>query len=820
MLHDVRHAVRSLFARPSFAVTAVLTLAIGIGATTTIFGVVDAVILRPLPLKDPDRLAVLWETNPRLPVPVMVVSPPNLADWRERTRSFESLGAFQLRGFTLRLRSGQALGSEQSGADEPEQLDGARVSPHLLSLLGVPPRAGRIFSEDEGRDGTPAVALISSAYWQRRFNGRNDAIGRPVLIDDVPHTIVGVMPASFQFPPAITLRGLGAGVPRDVWVPLRNLSPQRGAHNLTVIGRLRPGATFESAQRDMTAIALDLERAYPETNREWGVKVVPLPEQIVGDIKPALLAFAGAVAFVLLLACANVANLLLVRGVTRRKEIAIRTALGATRGDLLRQLLTEALVLGIGGAALGVVLAFWAVRLVAVMAPTTMPRLEEIAINLRVLGFALSAGIVSAALFGLAPLLQTVRARIVEWLHERGGGAGTPAARRLQNALVVSEVSLALVLLIGAGLLVESFVRLRSIDPGFRRDGVLMAKVMLPQARYAERERQVQFAQDAVAKLSALPGVQAAAMTNAAPLADSREGTSFTIEGAPPWLEGEEPHMNWNIVTPGYFETLSVRLVSGRVFTDRDRRESTPVIIINETLANRYFAGENPIGRRITAGFGTNTAREIVGVVATERHGGLGTVPHNGVYLPFAQLSRAGQLTFLVRSRSEPAALTRAVRQTINAIDPALAVFQARPMADVVAQSVAAPRFSTVLLTTFAAVALALAAVGLYGVISHAVSQRTREIGIRMALGATRADVLQMIVGRGVTLAGIGILTGLAAAVAIVRLFATLLYGVTATNLPTYALSGLLLLAVSAFASYIPARRAMRLDPVTALRTE
>lgn len=814
MLYDLRYAIRNLRARPSFAATAVLTLAIGIGATTTIFGVVDAVILRPLPLKDPDRLAVLWETNPRLPVPVMVVSPPNLADWRARSRSFESFGAFQLCSLTLRLPSGAAAG------DEPEQLDGARVSPDLLSLLGVPPRAGRIFTQDEGRDGAAAVVLLSHAYWQRRFNGRDDAIGQPLVVDDVPHTIVGVMPASFQFPPAISLRGLGASVPRDVWVPLRNLSPQRGAHNLTVIGRLRPGATFDSAQRDMTALAADLARAYPETNREWSVKVVPLAEQIIGDIRPALIAFAGAVGFVLLLACANVANLLLVRGVARRKEIAIRTALGATRGDLLRQLLTEALVLGIAGAALGALFAFWAVRVVAVLAPATLPRLEEIAINGRVLGFAFGAGLSSALMFGLAPLLQTARARIAEWLHERGGAAGTPAARRLQHALVVAEVSLALVLLIGAGLLAESFVRLRSIDPGFRRDDVLTAKVTLPPTRYAHGERQMKFAEDAVARLSDLPGVEGAALTNAAPLADNREGTSFTIEGAPPWPSGQEPHMNWNIVTPGYFATLGVRIISGRSFTERDRRESTPVIIINETLANRYFAGQNPIGGRITPGFATNTAREIIGVVATERHGGLGTDPHNGVYVPFAQLPRAGQLTFLVRTPSDPAALTNAVRQTINAIDPALAVFQAQPMADVVAQSVASPRFSTVLLTTFAAVALTLAAVGLYGVISHTVSQRTREIGIRVALGATRGDVLQMIVGRGLALAGVGIATGLAAAVVIVRLFATLLYGVTATNLPTYALSGLLLLAVGALASYIPARRAMRLDPVRALRVE
>jgi putative ABC transport system permease protein len=808
MFQHLRYATRSLAARPSFAITAILTLAIGIGATTTIFGVVDAVILRPLPLRDPERLAVVWETNPRLPVPVMVVSPPNLADWRQRTRSFESLGAFQLRSFTV------------AGRERPEQLDGARVSPDLLTLLGVPPRAGRLFTDDEGRDAAPLVVLISTSYWQRRFNGVPEAIGQSLVIDDQPHTIVGVMPSSFQFPPAITLRGLGPVVPRDVWTPLRNLSTQRGAHNLTVIGRLRSGATHESAQRDLSAVAADLAREYPDSNREWGVKVVPLADQIVGEIRPALLAFGGAVGFLLLLACANVANLLLVRGVTRRKEIAIRTALGATHGDLAAQLLTEAAILGVAGAALGALLALWAVRVVALVAPATLPRLEEIAVNARVLAFALAAGLLCALLFGLAPLLQTVRARTSEWLQERRGGAGTPAARRLQNLLVVAEVSLALVLLVGAGLLVESFVRLRSIDPGFRRDDLLTAKVMLPSSRYQQREQQVAFAENALAKIVLIPGVRSAALTNAAPLADAREGTSFTIEGAPAWPQGQQPHMNWNIVSPAYFETLGVALVRGRTFTERDRLDATPAIIVNDTLASRYFPGEDPIGRRIRVGFNTGTVREIVGVVATERHAALGMDPHNGVYIPFYQFPRPGQVTFVVRTSADPAALASTLRETINQIDPALAVFQARPMSAVVAQSVATPRFSTILLTTFAAVALLLAAVGLYGVISHAVSQRTREIGIRMALGATRAEVLQLVVGRGLVLAGYGVATGLAIALITIRLFTAMLYGVSATNVPTYALGGVVLLAVGAVASYVPARRAMRIDPVRALRAE
>ena len=808
MSADVRYAIRSLIARPAFTATAVLTLGIGIGATTTIFSVVDALVLRPLPLREPERLAVLWETNPRLPVPVMVVSPPNLADWRARTRSFETLGAFQLRGFTL------------AGVEQAEQVEGARVSPELMSLLGVPPRAGRIFTQEEAADGAPAVVLISASLWQRRFNARADALGDSLVIDDQPHTIVGVMPASFQFPPSISVRGLGPAVPRDIWVPLRNLSPQRGAHNLTVIGRLREGATFASAQRDLAAIARDLEREHPDTNREWGAKVVPLTEQIVGDLRPALLAFMGAVGFVLLLACANVANLLLVRGVTRRKEIAIRTALGATQRDLIKQLLTEAAVLGLAGAALGATLAFAAVGVVSVMAPATMPRVNEVQVNARVLAFALAAGLASALLFGLVPLLQTVRARIADWLHERGGGAGTPAARRLQHTLVIVEVSLALVLLIGAGLLVERFVRLRSIDPGFRRDDVLTAKVMLPARRYQQREQQVKFVADALAALAKLPGVSSAALTNAAPLTDSREGTSFDIEGAPPWPRGQEPHMNWSIVSPGYFETLGIRLLRGRTFDERDRLDSTPVIVINETLAARYFPGQDPIGRRMRAGFNTGTLREIIGVVSTERHASVSADPHNGVYVPMYQFPRAGQLTMLVRTPSDTAALVRPLRQAVRDIDPALAVFQVQPMAEVLATSVATPRFSTVLLSTFAVVALLLAAVGLYGVISHAVSQRTREIGIRIALGATRTSVLHMIVGRGLALAAIGTLAGLVVSAAIVRLFAALLFGVSATNVTTYATSGLVLLAVGALASYVPARRAMRVDPVIALRTE
>jgi putative ABC transport system permease protein len=805
MLHDVRYATRSLVTRPSFTVTAVLTLAIGIGATTTIFSVVDAVILRPLPLRDPERLAVVWETSPRLPVPIMFASPPNLADWQQRTRSFEALGAFQLRGFTV------------AGPDHAEQMNGARVSPALLALLGVPPRAGRLFLDAESADGAEAVVLISTGLWQRRFGGRPDAIGQSLVIDDQPHTIVGVMPVSFQFPPAITLRGLGPAVARDLWVPLRNLSAQRGAHNLTVLGRLRPGATIEGARRDMTAIAADLEREHPDTNRDWRVRVVPLTDQIAGDIRPALLAFAGAVGFVLLLSCANVANLLLVRGVSRRKEIAIRTALGATGADLVRQLLVEALLLGVGGAALGALLTWSALRVVEVTVPATMPRLEEVEINTRVLLFALGAGIVSALLFGLAPLLQTVRARISEWLHERGAGAGTPAARRLQNALVVAEVALALVLLIGAGLLVESFVRLKS---GFRGDRVLAAKTTLPARRYATAAQQVRFIEDTRARLASLPGVEHVALTDAAPIADNRQGSSFRIEGAPPWPAGEEPHMNWNLVSPGYFEALGVRLVRGRTFTEHDRAESMPVAIVNEALAAQYFGAEDPIGKRVCAGFNSGTPREIVGIVANERHGGLAMDEHAGMYAPLYQLPRAAQLTFLIRTPADPLSLAAPLRQTVAAVDPGLALFDVRPMSEVVAQSVAAPRFSTVLLTTFAAVALILAAIGLYGVISHAVSQRTREIGVRMALGASRLDVVRLVVGRGLALAACGIAAGLVAAAFIVRVFATLLFGVTATNVPTYATSGALLLLVGAIASYLPARRAMRVDPVIALRAE
>jgi len=808
MVHEFRHAGRALVARPSFSVTAILTLAIGIGATTTMFSVVDAVVLRPLPLRHPERLAVVWETNPRLPLPVMVASPPNLADWRARTRSFDAIGAFQLRSFTV------------AGAAEPEQLEGARVSSDLLPLARLVPAAGRLFTREDDVDGAPPVVLISSALAERRFGGARRAVGQTLVVDDQVQTIAGVMPAGLEFPPPITLRGLGPSVPRDIWVPLRSLSTQRGAHNLTVIGRLRDGASFDSAQRDLAAVAAALAREFPATNAGWSVRVVPLAEQIVGDLRPALFAFGGAVAFVLLLACANVANLLLVRGVTRRKEIAIRTALGATRGDLVTQLLAEAAILGVSGSVLGSVLAFWAVRAVTVLAPRTMPRIGEVGMNSRVFAFALAAGLVAAGLFGLAPLLQTARVGVAEWLHERGGGAGTPVARRLQHALVIAEVSLALVLLVGAGLLVESFVRLRAMDAGFRGDDVLTAKVMLPPRRYATPDAQANFAEDLVRQLSSLPGIRRAAMTNAAPLADSREGTSFVIEGSPPWPAGQEPHVNWNTVSVGYFDTLGVRVLRGRVFDERDRLDSTPVIVINDTLARRYFAGQDPIGRRVRAGFNSGTAREIVGVVATERHASLAAEPHNGFYVPMLQVPRAGQLTMIVRSASDPAAQATAVRQTVRRIDPSLAVFGIETMSDVVARSVASPRFSTVLLTAFASVALLLAAVGLYGVISHTVSQRTREIGIRMALGASRTAVLQMVVGRGLWLAALGTAIGMVAALLIVRLFAALLFGVAATDLPTYAASGVLLLAVGALASYVPARRAVGIDPVVALRGE
>ncbi|HYE90023.1 MAG TPA: ABC transporter permease [Terriglobales bacterium] len=800
LLQDLRYGLRVLLKRPGFALVTVLTLALGVGANTAIFSVVNGTLLRPLPYREAERVMTIWQKDLQAGKERDDASPANFADWRERAESFEAMAAVEPYGHNL------------TGQGEPENFRSWLASEGFFRVMGTDALHGRTFLPEEHAPGGPRAVVLSHGLWQRRFGGDAGLVGRTLLLNGRPHTVVGVMPPEFDYPAGRELWAARAVTERE--------RQDRGSSYWQVVGRLKAGVTPEQARAEMDSIAAQLAEEYPQTNAAIKATVVPLGEQLTGHIRPALLVLLAAVGLVLLVACANVANLLLVRGVARRKEIAIRTALGATRGHLVRQLLAEALALGMAGAVIGSLLSFWAVAVVRVTAPATMPRLEEVQVNARVLAFALAAGLLSAMLFGLAPLLQAARGRLAEWLHERGGGGGMPSARRSQHILVVAEVSLALVLLVGAGLLVESFVRLRSVDPGFRREDVLTAKVMLPARRYGTREQQVTFVEDAIARLSALPGVLRVAITNAAPLADNREGTSFQIEGAPPWPRGQEPHVNWNIVTPGYFAVLGIPLAAGRAFDDRDRPDTPPVVMINETLASRHFPGENPIGRRIRVGFASGTPRVIVGVVKTERHAGMTAEPHNGVYVPMSQFPRAGQLTILARTASEPAASGPAVRQTIREIDPALAVFQVQPMSHVAADAIAAPRFSAVLLSTFASVALLLAAVGLYGVLSHAVSQRTREIGIRMALGASRGAVLQMVVGRGVALAGIGVAAGLIGAVVIVRAFATLLFGVSSTNLPTYVLSGFLLLLVGAGASYVPARRATRVDPVIALRTE
>jgi putative ABC transport system permease protein len=808
VLHNLRYGLRLILRHPSFAVIAIVTLAVGIGANTAIFTVVDRVVLRAVPFPEPDRLVVVWETNPSLPVPVMVASPPTLHDWQTRNRSFEAIGAFQWRSVTL------------SGVGEPEQIRGATVTARLLRALAVQPRLGRLFRDEEDRADALPVVLISDSLWRRRFAGSQSVLGQHVSLNGISREIVGVMPPGYQAPPPVVFRGQPPADRAELWIPLAiNLAAgQRGAHNLTVIARLRPGATIDTADRDVKRIAAEVASEQPDY-RDWNARVVPLTGWVTESSRRSMGLLAGSVGFVLLLACANVANLLLARGVGRRREFAIRTALGAGRSRLAIQVLAESFAIALIGGIAGIGLAAGLIQLMVTRGPATIPGVREATLDMRALTFAVAISVGSAILAGVVPALRVMSARLTDWLTDRGAGPGQGAIR-VQKTLVVGQIALAMALLVSASLLVESFRQLRAVDPGFRPESVVTGKLVLPASRYTDAAARTAFVDRLLSSVRTKRGVLAVGVSDAVPMADNRQGTSFTLVDAPVPESVRSGIANFAYVTDGYFEALGMRLIDGRTFTERDTSARPGVVLINERLARQRFGTENPIGRRAHVGAAAQVPFEIVGVVADDHHVAVDADPTPTFFLPYRHTPSPRELAVIARGEGDTTQMVGALRSAIRDLDPEMPFYRVQTMEQIVDASVATPRSLAWLLSSFALSGLLLAAIGVFGVVSHAVTQRTREIGVRIAVGATPAQVVSMILGEGLVQLGLGIAVGIAIALGTARLLSGLLFGITTASVTPYIAVAALLTIVTIAACLGPARRAMNVDPVTALRSE
>ena len=804
LLHDLRYAARLQRKNPGFTIVAVIALALGIGANTAIFSVVNTILLRPLPYKDPEGLVMVWEDATKHGYPRDTPTAANFVDWRDQNQVFEGMAAIADMSFNL------------TGAGEPARLEGRSVSANLFPLLGVEPQIGRVFTTAEDQPGAQHVVLLSYALWQRRFGGDPGIVGKALTLDGESYVVVGVMPARFQFPSSDD----------QAWVPIaftQRQAANRGTHYLQVLARLKPGVSLAQAQSEMSTIASRLQQQYPQANADVGAAVQPLHEHLVGDIKPALLVLLGAVGMVLLIACANVANLLLARAAVRQKEIAVRVALGARRWRLIRQFLTESLLLSTLGGLVGLAIAYGGLILLKAFIPENISQAREISMDLKVLGFTFLVSVATGLIFGLAPAIQAARFNQIETLKEGGRDAATGGSgKRLRGLLVMAEVAISLVLLIGAGLLINSFLRLRNVDPGFRRDNLLTMKIVLPEPKYEEMERRSAFYTNLIERVQSLAGVRSAAVTTNLPLYQQGNSISIEIEGQPAPPPGQEPIIVTRIVSPGYFDTMGIPLLRGRQLSEQDTGKTPNVVLISETMARRYWPGEDAIGKRIAVG--TIKTQEdwiqIIGVVKDVRQFELAAEPKPQMYLPYRQAGFFDAQDLVVKTDVDPASVAATVRKAVWEIDKDQPVSNIRTMEEILADSIARQRFSMLLLAIFAAVALVLAGVGIYGVMSYSVAQRTHEIGIRMALGAQTGSVLKLAVGYGMKLVLAGLVIGLIAAFALTRVMATLLFGVTATDPTTFTLISLLLIAVAAIASYVPARRATRVNPIIALRYE
>jgi putative ABC transport system permease protein len=815
---DIRYGVRMLLKHPGITAIVILALSLGIGANTAIFSVVNAVLLRPLPYDRADRLLFLNERSKVLDE--MSISYPNFTDWRNQNHVFEKLGVYNRNSYTL------------TGRGDPERILTGQVSADLFAALRVNAGWGRVFTNDEDKPGGDPVVVLSYALWQRSFGGRTDILNQPLTLNGKSYTVIGIMPQTFAYPSRI-----------EMWVPVGQLSgdsnwQQRGNHpGLYGVGRLKPGATIEQAQADMDTIAANLAKQYPDSNSGDGVRIRPLLEIYVSEIRGTLWVLFGAVGFVLLIACANIANLLLARASARQKEMAVRAAMGASRWRMLRQLLTESVLLSVLGGGLGLLIAYWGIQLILYVSPNAIPRSKEIGLNWAVLGFTLGVSFLTGILFGLVPALQASEVDVHETLKETG--RGTSRRHWLRSSLVVVEVATTMVLLIGAGLMVRSFYRLQQVNPGFSYEHLTSFSTSLPHKKYTGEEQRSEFFRRVLENIRGLPGVESVAAASGLPLGNNGWQTSFVVAGRPIPPRGETPLMEACSVTPDYFRAMNIPLRSGRYFTDQDNRSfvagrdlsklnegdrliaGVNVIIVDEEFARRHWPGEEAVGKQIRLGSDEDSPKlTVVGVVGRVKMEGLNQ-DSNRVqgYFSFAQVP-VDAMTVIVKAAGDPNQLIAAAREQVKAVDPDQPIYGIRTMNEIRSESVEGERLNLTLLSIFGSIALVLAIVGIYGVMSYAVTQRTHEIGIRMAIGATRGDVFKMILGQGMKLALIGVGLGLAGAFALTRLMASMLFGVEPTDKLTFAVIAVVLPVVALLACYLPGRRATRVEPVVSLRYE